>query len=297
MFARPATAPVRAALDRHQVIQCGLSDQAEQVVRAAAEAESVPVRALSLDLVRETLADGWSTVLISSEAAGRIAGEIAEADAKAAARCEEPARVIVVTETSAGEDEAAGIAAERLVWPFTVDYARVRIRAAVLRAECRWQRAPLPADEVRRLQDLHELEIIDTVPEERFDRIARVAARALHAPMALITFIDEHRQWFKSCIGLELRETTREVAFCAHAILRPGTMVVADTLEDRRFAENPAVTGGPRIRFYAGTPIRSRRGMPLGTLCVIDTRPREFDPDQVALLEDLASLVEEQLAP
>ncbi len=187
-------------------------------------------------------------------------------------------------------------AAERLVWPFSEHYVRARIRAAVLRAECRWQSAPRPANEAARLEQLRALGILDSAREERFDRITRIAARTFAAPAALITLIDDDRQWFKSCVGIEASETTREEAFCAHAILEPKPMIIPDALEDDRFADNPAVIGGPRIRFYAGCPIRSPRGLPVGTLCVVDSSPREIDADQVEILRDLAALVEQELA-
>jgi phosphoribosyl 1,2-cyclic phosphodiesterase len=298
--ARPApraTRPVEAALAPRQVVACGLRGKAEQVVSAAASAETLPLQRQPAfgKAVLDAVADGSSTVLIDAALAAEHAAEIARAQRLGAAAPGGAATLVVVGSHGAGDD-ISGVAAEQLIWPFSEHYARTRIRAAVLRAGCRWQTAPLPADETERLDDLRSLAILDTPRDERFDRIARLAARALRTPAALITLIDADRQWYKSCIGLDGSETTREAAFCAHAILQPEPLIVTDTFEDARFAENPAVTGGSRIRFYAGCPIRSPRGLPLGTLCVVDWQPRELASDQIELLCDLAALVEAELA-
>ncbi len=295
--APPATRPVQTALALSQVVACGLRGEAEEVVCAAATAEKLPLqRQIGFSkAVLDAVANASSTVVIDAALAADHAAEIARAQREAAAAEGGPASLVVVSGNGTGDD-LGEVAAEKLVWPFTEDYARTRIRAAVLRAGCRWQTAPLPENEAERLDELRRLAILDTPSEERFDRIARLAARALGTPAALITLIDAERQWFKSCIGLDGSETTREAAFCAHAILGPEPMVVTDTFEDARFADNPVVTGGPRIRFYAGCPVMSPRGLPLGTLCVVDWQPRELAPEQIDLLRDLAAMVEDELA-
>lgn len=127
--------------------------------------------------------------------------------------------------------------------------------------------------EAERLQLLRSLEILDTPPEQVFDRITRVLASTLGVPIALVSLVDEHRQWFKSRVGLDVQETPRDAAFCVHAIGGSGTLVVEDARTDVRFRDNPLVVGAPHIRFYAGTPIRTREGFALGTLCAIDDRP------------------------
>ena len=160
---------------------------------------------------------------------------------------------------------------------------------------CRWTRARPPDNEASRLAELRELAILDTAREERFDRITRIAATSLGVPIALISLVDHDRQWFKSCIGLDARETPREVAFCAHAVEQGADVVVPDTLLDDRFADNPLVTSGPRIRFYAGAPLLTQTGSCLGTLCVVDTRPRELDAAGLAMLHDLRDMAVEQL--
>ncbi len=156
--------------------------------------------------------------------------------------------------------------------------------------------ARLPPDEEARLVALRRLGILDTPDEERFDRLVRLAAAALDMPVALVSLVDEHRQWFKARVGLAVRETPREAAFCGHAILTPSdTLVVPDTRSDPRFADNPLVEGDPNIRFYAGRVMRDADGQPLGTLCVIDRRPREFERHHDQVLTDLAHLVEREL--
>lgn len=156
--------------------------------------------------------------------------------------------------------------------------------------------AELPHNEEARIEALHSLHILDTPPEERFDRLTRLARRLFDVPIAVVTLIDVNRQWFKSCVGLgDATETTREVSFCSHAILRDDVTVVTDATLDPRFSGNPQVTGEPHIRFYAGCPIRSESGYNLGTLCLVDMKVRSFDADDRALLKDLAAMVEQEL--
>jgi len=150
------------------------------------------------------------------------------------------------------------------------------------------QTAPLPSNEEERLEALRQTGILDTGPEESFDRLTDLAAKVCGVPIALITLVDVDRQWFKSHVGLDVMETPRDVAICAHAILEPRTMIVPDTLQDARFADNPLVTEDPKIRFYAGSPMVTHDGNALGTFCVIDMIPRDLDPEQVEALETLA---------
>ncbi len=156
--------------------------------------------------------------------------------------------------------------------------------------------APEHRDESGRLKALYALGLLDTDPEERFDRIVRLAASVLDMPIATVSLVDEDRQWFKSKLGLTDAETSRDVAFCAHAIVdeTSDTMVVPDASADGRFADNPLVTGDPNIRFYAGHVVHSPDGLPMGTLCVIDRKPRVFDEVQRQVLADLAALVEQE---
>lgn len=146
-----------------------------------------------------------------------------------------------------------------------------------------------------RLQVLRRYDILDTAPEETFDRLTRIVAAALRVPIAAVTLVDDHRQWFKSRIGLATTETPRSDSFCAHTMLESGAMVVSDATQDLRFNDNPLVVGDPHIRFYAGYPVVSSDGVPLGAVCAIDTAPREISQQELGLLKDLAALVNEQL--
>lgn len=153
-----------------------------------------------------------------------------------------------------------------------------------------------PLDEQDRLETLRSLSILDTLPEERFDRLTRMAKRLFGVPIALVSLIDENRQWFKSCFGLSVRETPREISFCGHAILGNDPFVIPDTMADDRFADNPLVLNDPHIRFYAGCPLRGPNGRKLGTLCIIDRQPRSFGKDEHDALIDLAAMVEHELS-
>ncbi len=153
----------------------------------------------------------------------------------------------------------------------------------------------IPPDEGARLAELRGLSILDTPAEERFDRITRLAIRLFEVPIALVSLVDETRQWFKSSQGLEVAETSREISFCGHAILGDRVLVVPDATKDVRFADNPLVTGDTGIRFYSGYPLRSASGVRYGTLCVLDRTPRQFSEVDQRALEDLGALVENEL--
>jgi diguanylate cyclase (GGDEF)-like protein/PAS domain S-box-containing protein len=155
--------------------------------------------------------------------------------------------------------------------------------------------APHPTNEEARLRLLRSLGVLDTPPEEDFDRITRVCAELLQVPITLVSLVDENRQWFKSKIGLEVCETSRDVAFCAHALHVPEILLIEDATQDPRFSDNPLVVGSPHIRFYAGVPLRSDDGLVLGTLCAIDTRPRDLTAKALAAFKDLARVVERDL--
>ncbi|HIV70935.1 MAG TPA: PAS domain S-box protein [Candidatus Aquabacterium excrementipullorum] len=143
---------------------------------------------------------------------------------------------------------------------------------------------------------LASLDLLDSPAEEVFDRITRLLARVLDVPIALVSLLDVDRQWFKSRVGLDVSETPLAVSFCAHAAEADAPLVVQNALEDVRFAQNPLVLGAPNIRFYAGVPIHSGDGTPLGTLCAIGRRPRELQPDELQVLHDLGQVVERELA-
>ncbi len=153
-----------------------------------------------------------------------------------------------------------------------------------------------PVHEEERVHALHALNILDTRPEERFDRLTRLARRLFDVPIALVSLVDSDRQWFKSCQGIAATETSRDVSFCAHAILSDQILMVPDAGSDERFHDNPLVTGEPKIRFYAGCPLKVGNGSNVGTLCLLDTRPRVLDAEERGLLLDLASMAEREIA-
>lgn len=153
----------------------------------------------------------------------------------------------------------------------------------------------MPIDEAKRLATLKSLDILDTKAEERFDRITRMAKRMFHVPIALISLVDSERQWFKSCIGVSVSETSRDISFCGHTILGDDVLVVNNALDDPRFFDNPLVLEPPYIRFYAGCPLVVN-GYKIGTLCIIDPEIRFFDQDDIEALKDLASTVEFELS-
>jgi PAS domain-containing protein len=153
---------------------------------------------------------------------------------------------------------------------------------------------PIPEDEGERLGALRLQKILDTPREPRFESVVRLAADICETPMAAISFVDEARQWFKAFVGLEVCETSREASFCSHVVARREPMVVTDTHGDRRFRKNPLVRGAPYIRFYAGVPLFVFE-QPIGSLCVLDDRPRELDERQHGFLADLAGQVEHLL--
>ncbi len=150
---------------------------------------------------------------------------------------------------------------------------------------------PLPANEASRLAALRAYQILDTAAERTFDDLTALAAQICGAPIALISFVDEKRQWFKSRVGIAQQETPRDVAFCAHAILQPEPFVVSDAMRDERFADSPLVIGEPHVRFYAGFPLVSPEGFALGTLCAIDHQPRGMSAPEKEGMQALARQV------
>lgn len=151
------------------------------------------------------------------------------------------------------------------------------------------------ANESARIDALKATGLLDTAPEERFDRVTRLASRMLGVEKALVTLVDTDRQWFKSAQGFDARQTGRDESFCGHAILQADLFEIPDTHNDERFADNPYVVGEPRIRFYAGVPLSTPDGYRLGTLCVLDSKPRQLADNERAALLDLAAIAEQEV--
>jgi diguanylate cyclase (GGDEF)-like protein len=154
------------------------------------------------------------------------------------------------------------------------------------------RQAPIPENDVERLRSLAQMLLVSTPREADLDRITRTAHKFFDAEIALISLVDEKRQWFKSRVGLNASETPRDISFCGHAINGREAFVVADASVDTRFADNPLVADGLKVRFYAGQPITNSDGFVIGTLCVISSKPKELTADQIGTLEDLGRLVE-----
>lgn len=206
---------------------------------------------------------------------------------------------IVEEDTSLRSIRSAG-ADDFLVRPVDDESARQRLMAALFRLDAWSESAEIalprtPANEQERLKALKATGLLDTGPEERFDHLTRMAQRMFSVPIAVLTLIDEKKQYFKSHQGLDTEETPRSVAFCAHAINGDETMVIPDALLDPRFSENPLVQGPPHIRFYAGYPVKSPGGYKLGAFCIIDRSPRELGEKERQALEDLGRMVELEL--
>lgn len=155
--------------------------------------------------------------------------------------------------------------------------------------------AQTATNEAKRLKVLWQYDVLDTVPEELFDDLTELAARICEAPIALISLVDEDRQWFKSKVGLTINETSRDISFCGHAIKQQDLFIIPDATKDLRFANNPLVTSDPKIRFYAGAPLITPDGQALGSLCVIDKVPRQINTEQQQALRVLARHVMTQL--
>lgn len=155
--------------------------------------------------------------------------------------------------------------------------------------------AALPENEEQRLKSLREYDILDTAQEASFDSITRIISKTLGVPISLVSLVDEQRQWFKSHYGLDVRETPRDMAFCAHTIHHDEILVVRNALKDERFHDNPLVTGVPSIRFYAGAPLITPDGFKIGTLCAIDRKPRELSEDHRLLMQELAGIVIDEM--
>lgn len=281
------------------VLVAGVSDEDRQLLAAAAEADGIPtITEMSIERLKAAAQTDRPSLIFLGDA-------LPDADPVALCRVLRELQgengkdvpIIVVTDQSkvaAEEGEAAGVT-DWLTRPYSMQYARSRLHAWLMRSMLRWRKAALPQNEEDRLAAVHSLGLLDTAAEERFDRHTRIAAAALDAPIALVTLVDRDRQWFKSHQGFDFSETPRDIGFCSHAILDDEPLVVTDALTDDRFAENPAVVGDPRVRFYAGIPLHDADGARVGAFCIVDHKPRNLSAAQLKMLQDIARLVEEEL--
>ena len=300
LAARPIETAIRtpALADLPRAVAIAVTDaniEAALLEAASAEGfESVTCR--DLDAVIAGVREQRTPIVVLEAEPGRSLDELA-ADARAVLEhAPEGVTIAYVTTTTPPANEIRPEITDWLVWPASQSHLRTKLRAWYLRRACRWQAASLPANEAERLAALWDLGILDTEPEERFDRYTEVACTTFDVPVALVTLVDAERQWFKSRHGLDVTETHRDASMCAHAILVDDVFVVTDALRDDRFAENPYVAREPRLRFYAGVPLSTSGGQCVGTLCIMDRRPRVLNEPQLERLRDLGRMVEAELA-
>jgi phosphoribosyl 1,2-cyclic phosphodiesterase/CheY-like chemotaxis protein len=294
--------PAQTAIDDASLMRPLLLDvpdlEMRTLLQEAAQLENLPVPAIleNNQMLRGISAARYSLVILQHAPPAIDALAVARAIRSQENPDDVQLPIAIVTTDEDLSRRAGDDATDWLIAPFSLSYARTKIRSWTLRVAARWLRARKPANEKLRLERLHDLSLLDTPPEERFDRITRLAAAVFDTPIALVSLIDRDRQWFKSCIGLDIRETSRELAFCAHAVREGRDIVVPDTLLDDRFADNPLVRESPRIRFYAGAPLILEDGYCMGTLCILDRRPRNLSAADLAALHDLRDMVIEQLS-
>ena len=265
---------------------------ADRIAQAIAHEPVKMLRARSAsEAVTRFAVDRPAMVMIDDALEGVTGLELA--DRIGAASSDLP--VLIISTAPSPTDVPLKSSIDWLQSPFSIEYARSRIRTWIMRTGLQWARAELPSNEQERLASLHRLGILDSGSDESLDRSTRIAAALFDAPLAIVSIVDADRQWFKSSFGTDVRVTARDMSFCAHAIAADDMLVVPDTQKDQRFSGHPQVSGDPHIRFYAGAPLRDEGGLCLGTLCVLDFKPRALSEDALAHLRDLARLIEEEL--
>ncbi len=282
------------------VLLTGVTEEDRELLHAAANADGISnLSDASIERLKDAVQHERPSLILLGDAGGAdpvaLSAELRalqNADAR-------DTPIIVVADQSvvpADTGETAGVT-DWLTRPYSLQYARSRLRAWMMRSMLRWRKAALPENEAARQAAVERLGLLDTPEEERFDRHARIAAAALDAPIALVTLIDRDRQWYKSHHGFEFSETARDVGFCSHAILESDPLVVPDARLDDRFADHPVVVGEPHVRFYAGIPLHAADGERVGAFCIVDHKPRRLSSAQLRMLKDIARLVEEELEP
>jgi phosphoribosyl 1,2-cyclic phosphodiesterase/DNA-binding response OmpR family regulator len=291
-----ATATVEPALVERSVLLHVADPSTAAALSNAIRAEGLRPQFISdIHDLKRLISDHRPALAVIEHDPPRVDG-MAMAQALRQAEGQESDLPVVIV--AAKEDAAAGSAAgvtDWLIKPFSESFTRTKVRAWVLRTACHWMRAAVPEDEEERLTSLQALKILDTGQEDRFDRVTRLAAALFNVPVALVSLVDANRQWFKSRHGLDAAETSRDASFCAHVVYDRQPMIVPDTFQDPRFADNPLVLGEPRIRFYAGAPLILQNGRCVGSLCLIDTRPRFMGESDLARLHDLTELAIQEL--
>jgi phosphoribosyl 1,2-cyclic phosphodiesterase len=289
-------APALAELNRAVTIAVTDPDIEVALLEAAAAEGFEALVCRDLDEVVDTVCTRHTPIVVLQASPERSLDELAADAGALITRVPEGVTVAYVSTFTPPRYEIRPEITDWLVWPASQSHLRTKLRAWLFRRACRWQAAALPTSESERLVALWNLGILDTEPEARFDRLTEVTATTFDVPVALVSLVDAERQWFKSHHGIDLVETHRDMSMCAHAILGDDVFVVTDALRDDRFAENPAVARDPRLRFYAGVPLTPSGGHCVGTLCIMDHRPRVLNEPQLERLRELGRMVEAELA-
>ena len=292
-----ATTALGSAYLARPILLCVGDDAMRQTLIGAAASEGLPQPVILGvgETLKQISADDYSLLLVQHDPPRFDALEFARRIRRDAAAGAIQVPIAIITTNPEAASSADNAATEWLVAPFSLSYARTKMRSWVLRTACRWVRAQSASNEAARLKALQELAILDTPEEGRFDRITRIASATFDVPIVLVSLVDANRQWFKSSFGLGAHETPRDMAFCAHVVEQRRDLVVNDALLDERFADNPLVLGEPRVRFYAGAPLMLGDDICLGTLCLIDHRPRALSAAEIDALHDLRDIVLEEL--
>ena len=275
----------------------GVGPLAETLVRALETDQIRTLCATSGEEAQRIALDAHPTlVLLDAALGGRSAGAVCRQLRDRRDDALDVTVVMVLPREDGGAVMAAleAGATDCLIAPFSQEFARTRIRAWLLRTRCRWAPASLPPDENQRLEAVRRLRLLDTPPDERFDRLARIAERVFDVTMAGISLIDEDRQWFKTSNKLGILAIPRDISICAHVILTGESIMLTDGLANQRFGDNPFFTERA-MRFFATIPLTGPGGHLIGSLCLIDGRPHQFDDRDVATLRDLAKLAEDLL--
>ena len=289
--AASATSDIAAALAESRALVAMTTPDKAKIFSDLLISDGVAVSTVAIERAETVAAQIHPSVVLLEDSASIDVAALAD---RLRHCCGVDTPVVLITSREDQRSIPESGVADRLLEPVKPSYARARLHAAIMRRVSRWQMAKKPEDKDRRISELKRRRLLNTAPEERLDRITRMAAAGFRVPIALITLLDAEHQFFKSACGLDIRDSPREESFCAHAIVGREVLVVPDALLDDRFAENPLVSGPPGIRFYAGEPL-FLSGTCIGTLCIIDSRPRDLDLQGLALLKDLADLVIEEL--
>jgi len=286
----PSTATIQPALSNQSVLMTAgepaLMDRLAGILRK----DGIEVMTCESDSVVDAAQASRPSLILIVD--GKNSGRALNS-AKLIRSLEEPLGslpIILAGEIDCNQSDEELEVIDRLVAPYTDNYARTRLRACLMRRACKWARPAVPVNEADRLAALHALNILDTPSDDLLESIINLATDIFDVPIAAVTLVDKDRQWFKASCGLAERETPRDESFCAHVVADPATTIVPDTLLDPRFAENPGVVGPPHLRFYAGHPIVLADGHCIGTVCIADIRPRRLPESELQRLAKIAEL-------